>query len=183
MFFYFPIFLISLAQTSGRSLTQQEKRMKVCETCGAFLVIGDTDKRISSHLEGKQHQGFQLVRDTIEQLKAKLEASIDNRSSERTGRGGRDSYSPRGKDERVRDRDSRDRERERDRERDRHYYRDRYDDRDRRDYGRDRDRGRDDRRSERVKDYYEDPYDDRGYRPHRRGNYPDDERSYRPKSK
>lgn len=146
--------------------------------------------------------GFQLVRDTIEQLKvsilftlftipvkltrgtkAKLDVSIDNRPPERAlSRGRRDSYSPRGKDERVeRDRDSRDRERERDR--DRHYHRDRYDDRNRRDFGRDRDRGRDERRSERVKDYYDDPYEDRGYRPHRRGNYPDDERSYRPKSK
>ena len=27
--------------------------MRVCDTCGAFLVIGDTEKRIQSHLEAR----------------------------------------------------------------------------------------------------------------------------------
>jgi hypothetical protein len=43
--------------------------MKVCDICGAFLVVGDTDKRASSHLEGKQHQGFALIRKKITELK------------------------------------------------------------------------------------------------------------------
>jgi len=43
-------------------ISSQEKRMKICEICGAFLVIGDTEKRVSSHLEGKQHVGFALIR-------------------------------------------------------------------------------------------------------------------------
>jgi len=51
------------------SISQQEKRMKVCEICGAFLVIGDTEKRISSHLDGKQHIGYALIRKTIEEYR------------------------------------------------------------------------------------------------------------------
>jgi len=46
--------------------------MKVCDICGAFLVVGDTDKRLSSHLEGKQHQGFALIRKTLEDHKNDL---------------------------------------------------------------------------------------------------------------
>eukprot|EP01105_Mastigella_eilhardi_P001868 TRINITY_DN1227_c0_g1_i2.p1 TRINITY_DN1227_c0_g1~~TRINITY_DN1227_c0_g1_i2.p1 ORF type:complete len:190 (+),score=58.43 TRINITY_DN1227_c0_g1_i2:415-984(+) len=47
----------------------QEKRMKVCEMCGAFLVIGDTEKRTLSHLEGKQHCGYQRIREALAQMK------------------------------------------------------------------------------------------------------------------
>lgn len=43
--------------------------MKVCEICGAFLVVGDTEKRTASHLEGKQHIGFELIRKTTDQWK------------------------------------------------------------------------------------------------------------------
>jgi hypothetical protein len=43
--------------------------MKVCDVCGAFLVVGDTEKRMQSHLEGKQHQGFALIRRTIQEYK------------------------------------------------------------------------------------------------------------------
>ena len=45
--------------------------MKVCDICGAFLVVGDTDKRTASHLDGKQHQGFDLLRKTISEYKVR----------------------------------------------------------------------------------------------------------------
>jgi hypothetical protein len=61
-----------LLQTSDRTISSQEKRMKVCEICGAFLVVGDTEKRISSHLEGKQHIGFALIRKTIEDWRVSI---------------------------------------------------------------------------------------------------------------
>jgi hypothetical protein len=41
--------------------------MKVCEVCGAFLVVGDTQQRVIAHIEGKQHAGFALVRKTLEE--------------------------------------------------------------------------------------------------------------------
>jgi len=46
-----------------------EKRMEICETCGAFLVVGDTQKRTDSHLEGKQHTGYDMIRKAYEELK------------------------------------------------------------------------------------------------------------------
>lgn len=36
----------------------QEKQMEVCETCGAFLIVGDAQQRIEDHLTGKQHLGL-----------------------------------------------------------------------------------------------------------------------------
>ena len=53
-------------QAIKSSALSQEKRMKVCDVCGAFLVVGDTQQRISSHLDGKQHIGYALIRNTIE---------------------------------------------------------------------------------------------------------------------
>jgi len=104
----------------------QEKRMKVCEVCGAFLVIGDTEKRQQSHLEGKQHQGYLKIRQTIDEFK-KL---IDDRRRGRPEENNRDrskpsnsrSKSPRGRDRR-RDKhrhrsSSRDKSKERDRSKD-----------------------------------------------------------------
>jgi len=45
--------------------------MRVCEVCGAFLVVGDTDKRLQSHMEGKQHLGYERIRKTLHDLKNK----------------------------------------------------------------------------------------------------------------
>jgi hypothetical protein len=122
-----------------RPISSQEKRMKVCDICGAFLVVGDTDKRIQSHLEGKQHQGYALIRRTIQDYrKAHPNDEYDsdkdrrrdsrggrdvrdnrgNRDRDRYSRGGgekRDRYSGGGNRDRYdRDRDSRDRKRSRD---------------------------------------------------------------------
>ncbi|KAI8804103.1 hypothetical protein BJ742DRAFT_826481 [Cladochytrium replicatum] len=49
-----------------------EKRMEVCDICGALLVMGDSKDRIESHMTGKQHTGFQLIRDTLEEHKVSL---------------------------------------------------------------------------------------------------------------
>ena len=38
------------------------KMMKVCEICGALQAIQDTEKRTQTHLEGKLHTGFALLR-------------------------------------------------------------------------------------------------------------------------
>jgi len=44
--------------------TSSEKRMQVCPTCGSFLVVGDAEQRVQAHLNGKQHAGYKLIRDT-----------------------------------------------------------------------------------------------------------------------
>ena len=46
-----------------------EKRMEVCEVCGALLANDATGIRIDMHMVGKQHTGFIKIRETIEELK------------------------------------------------------------------------------------------------------------------
>jgi len=58
-----------IQSNDNRPLSANEKRMKVCEVCGAFLVVGDTEKRMLSHLDGKQHQGYALIRKTVTDYK------------------------------------------------------------------------------------------------------------------
>ncbi|KAK5582862.1 hypothetical protein RB653_004451 [Dictyostelium firmibasis] len=45
----------------------ENKRMSVCEICGALLFVGDKEKRSISHLEGKKHIGFQKIREVMEE--------------------------------------------------------------------------------------------------------------------
>lgn len=46
--------------------------MRVCEVCGAFLVIGDTEKRVLSHLEGKQHTGYLKIREYVNEYRVRV---------------------------------------------------------------------------------------------------------------
>jgi len=102
-------------------VTQQEKKMRVCEICGAFLVVGDTEKRTASHMEGKQHLGYAKIRQTLDEHYKRREEEKPKRGHDR----------------------EQDRERDRTRDRDRYRERDRYNDRDRDRNDRDRDRNRD----------------------------------------
>lgn len=45
--------------------------MKVCEVCGALQSAGDTDKRLTMHLEGKLHAGYLKIRKKLQDLKNK----------------------------------------------------------------------------------------------------------------
>lgn len=46
-------------------ILSQEKKMALCEICGSFLVANDATERTHSHMTGKQHVGFGLVRDYL----------------------------------------------------------------------------------------------------------------------
>ncbi|PJF19423.1 putative Ras-like protein Rab-18 [Paramicrosporidium saccamoebae] len=114
-----------------------EKRMEVCPTCGAFLIVGDAQKRIEAHFEGRQHNGWARVRETLADLKRKVSSGgfsrraaspqrepgeIGEEPTERYASGsdhrrrGSGGDRDRGRDYGGRDRD---RDRDRDRERDR----------------------------------------------------------------
>ncbi|KAH8360698.1 hypothetical protein KR200_011271 [Drosophila serrata] len=45
-----------------------EKQMKVCEICGAFLIVGDAQQRIEDHLTGKQHLGYSKLRNAVAEI-------------------------------------------------------------------------------------------------------------------
>ncbi|KAK0596791.1 hypothetical protein LWI29_019143 [Acer saccharum] len=107
----------------------QEKKMALCEICGSFLVANDAAERTQSHITGKQHIGYGMVRDFIteykeakekareeERLKREKEAEERKKQREKESESRRRSDS--GDRDRYRDRD-RDRERERYRERER----------------------------------------------------------------
>ncbi|ALC49508.1 CG3198 [Drosophila busckii] len=48
--------------------TLPEKQMKVCEICGAFLIVGDAQQRIEDHLMGKQHLGYSKLRNAVTEI-------------------------------------------------------------------------------------------------------------------
>ncbi|XP_071710463.1 uncharacterized protein [Rutidosis leptorrhynchoides] len=61
----------------------QEKKMALCETCGSFLIANDALERTQSHVTGKQHIGYGLVRDFLSEYK---EAKEKAREEERLAR-------------------------------------------------------------------------------------------------
>lgn len=60
-------------QTSSEKglILSQEKKMALCEICGSFLVANDAAERTQSHVTGKQHIGYGMVRDFITEYKAR----------------------------------------------------------------------------------------------------------------
>ncbi|KAL3650428.1 hypothetical protein CASFOL_006831 [Castilleja foliolosa] len=58
-------------------LVAQEKKMSLCEICGSFLVANDAAERTQSHVAGKQHMGFGLVREFLAQYKETKEKAIE----------------------------------------------------------------------------------------------------------
>lgn len=59
------------AKEEANPYLRQEKNMEICEICGAFLVMNDTQRRLEAHFEGRQHVGFLKVREKCAELKLK----------------------------------------------------------------------------------------------------------------
>lgn len=70
-------------QTDKVLMLAQEKKMALCETCGSFLIANDALERTQSHVLGKQHIGFGMVRDFLAEYK---EAKEKAREEERITR-------------------------------------------------------------------------------------------------
>ncbi|CAN6725057.1 unnamed protein product [Malus baccata var. baccata] len=116
-----------------------DQKLRVCDICGAFLSVYDSDRRLADHFGGKLHLGYMQIREKLAELQEernksrKVDRSDDRRSKERSKDQDRES---------SRDRErgaSRDRGRDHDRRSRDH---DRYYDRDRR-YDREHDRDSD----------------------------------------
>ncbi|XP_022714700.1 putative RNA-binding protein Luc7-like 2 isoform X1 [Durio zibethinus] len=127
-----------------------DQKLRVCDICGAFLSVYDSDRRLADHFGGKLHLGYIQIRDKLAELR-----------EERNKRRKVDQYDDRRSKERSRDHDrepSRDLDRGDSHDRGRDYDR-KSRDRDRyyeRDQGYDRDRERDYERTR--------SYDSRGHR-------------------
>lgn len=48
--------------------SQHQKTMEVCDTCGAFLIVGDAQQRIDDHLMGKQHIGYSRLKSAVDDI-------------------------------------------------------------------------------------------------------------------
>ncbi|KAJ7219484.1 hypothetical protein GGX14DRAFT_592396 [Mycena pura] len=132
--------LQQLTDTSGASGHQ---KLRVCDVCGAYLSVLDSDRRLADHFGGKMHLGYHELRNMLAKFREEREkakstaasAAPSGAASSGPARERAGDYRPsRGGDE------HRDRERERDRGYDRHSS-SRYDDR-RRDRERSRSPGR-----------------------------------------
>lgn len=46
--------------------------MEVCKVCGAFLIVGDAPARLDDHMQGKQHVGYQRLRNAVDEIMVSL---------------------------------------------------------------------------------------------------------------
>ena len=100
------------------------KKLRVCDVCGSLLSILDSDKRLADHFMGKQHIGFQTMRDALVAIDERRKAGVYDRVNFSgvggNGGGARRSRSPsgeRGGGRRDRSRDRRQRSSSRNRQR------------------------------------------------------------------
>lgn len=147
----------------------QQKAMEVCDTCGAFLIVGDAQQRIDDHLLGKQHVGYARLRAAVDRIlddrkkvREEREKEMEDRRKKREDEAKKDADNRRknrDKDRESSHRESRDRDKDstsrRDRDR-RERERDREGERDRPRYtnerSRDRDSSKRNSREERIKE-------------------------------
>ncbi|XP_006647483.1 U1 snRNP-associated protein usp106-like isoform X2 [Oryza brachyantha] len=116
-----------------------DQKLRLCDICGAFLSMYDSDRRLADHFGGKLHMGYMLIREKLPELqeeknkRRKMDrAEYDRRSRERSLERDRAS---------SKDRHRGDRESSRDRDYGHRRSHDRYHDRESRP-GKDRESGR-----------------------------------------
>ncbi|CAN6806151.1 unnamed protein product [Brassica oleracea] len=98
-----------------------DQKLRLCDICGAFLSIYDSDRRLADHFGGKLHLGYMLIRDKLAELQEEKNKVHKERVEERRSK----ERSRERESSKERDRgDSRDRGRDidrRSRDRDRHH--------------------------------------------------------------
>ncbi|KAG8929148.1 splicing factor [Tulasnella sp. 419] len=150
--------LQQLTDTSGASGHQ---KLRVCDVCGAYLSVLDSDRRLADHFGGKMHLGYHELRQMLEGFREQrrnrgppppaaapsfnsmVPPSAPRPTERDAGHRGTEHRSSR--DDRGYDRDRRDRDGHRDRDRHGGHSSSRYEDRDR-ERKRDRERSRSPRR-------------------------------------
>ncbi|XP_054802283.1 uncharacterized protein LOC129306014 isoform X2 [Prosopis cineraria] len=104
-----------------------DQKLRVCNICGAFLSVYDSDRRLADHFGGKLHLGYMQIREKLAELQEernkirKIDRYDDRRESSRDRERGDSRERGRDYDRRSRDRDryyDRDRGHDRDRDRD-----------------------------------------------------------------
>ncbi|CAO3588506.1 unnamed protein product [Absidia cylindrospora] len=57
---------LKLLKEMEEMASKSEKRMEVCEVCGALLVTHDTTEKPTAHFDGKQHLGYMKIREALD---------------------------------------------------------------------------------------------------------------------
>lgn len=68
-----------------------DQKLRLCDICGAFLSVYDSDRRLADHFGGKLHIGYMLIREKLSELQEEKNkrrkvdrAEYDRRSRERS---------------------------------------------------------------------------------------------------
>ncbi|KAG1331284.1 hypothetical protein COCNU_02G012520 [Cocos nucifera] len=49
-----------------------DQKLRVCDICGAFLSVYDSDRRLADHFGGKLHLGYMQIREKLKELQVKV---------------------------------------------------------------------------------------------------------------
>ncbi|TFY81042.1 hypothetical protein EWM64_g2976 [Hericium alpestre] len=99
--------LQQLTDTSGASGHQ---KLRVCDVCGAYLSVLDSDRRLADHFGGKMHLGYHELRNTLQKFKEDREKRKSQPAAPPSAPGGGAAGAPRGGDYRSSRDDYRDRD-------------------------------------------------------------------------
>ncbi|SCL96522.1 U1 snRNA associated protein, putative [Plasmodium berghei] len=58
-----------IKRLNEEGVQSSDTNLKVCEVCGAMKAAGDLIQRFENHLNGKQHIGFERIRNALKKLK------------------------------------------------------------------------------------------------------------------
>merc|ERR1712129_480939 len=64
-----------------------KNRFQICEICGVFQAVDDAEDRIARHFDGKQHKGFDIIRQEIKILEALHIKELNEESRKGNGSG------------------------------------------------------------------------------------------------
>lgn len=110
--------LQQLTDTSGASGHQ---KLRVCDVCGAYLSVLDSDRRLADHFGGKMHLGYHELRNMLQKFKEEREKRKTTAPSSAPPPGA-GSARPGDRDYRASKDDYRDRDRDRGYDRDMHMH-------------------------------------------------------------
>ncbi|CAI5747221.1 unnamed protein product [Peronospora destructor] len=118
----------SNASSVAMMVDNVNQKLRVCDVCGAFLSIFDSDRRLADHFGGKVHVGYVQIRKKLKELMEKIKMNKKEDKPKRrrpVDKSRREGY-PRRRRESEPERsrvDDRERRRERDRSRNREHRR------------------------------------------------------------
>ena len=84
-----PTLFPSWSNTTTSAPTQD---LTVCHISGNYISAKDEDERIGAHYQGKQYQGWVIVRDKLKELKGKYGDAVRSRGNGGGGGGGGGRY-------------------------------------------------------------------------------------------